>query len=183
MSQPSARRRRPPVVLLVAVFLMLSATALYAAQKDQPAQSGAAAQPVEQVAAQATSPEAVAPPAGLTEEGEARALVLPRAMRTSRPAALIPLYATFAVLQGLDARSTLTAIHSGASEANPLLGGVASNSGALLAVKMGAAAGTILVAEKLWHHNPVAAVALMIGLNSAYAIIVAHNYHVAGSMH
>lgn len=108
------------------------------------------------------------------------ASAIDRASRTpQRPRALVPLYVGFTALQVLDARSTMTALGRGAAEANPLMGGVARHPGALLAVKIGAAAGTIVVTEKLRKRNPVAAVALMIGINSAYAIVVAHNYHVA----
>jgi hypothetical protein len=46
----------------------------------------------------------------------------------------------------------------------------------LLAVKAAASVGTIYLAEKLWRRNRVAAVALMAGLNGAYAVIVARNY-------
>ena len=54
--------------------------------------------------------------------------------------------------------------------------------GALLAVKMGAAAGTVFVAEKLWRRNRVAAIALMVAVNVATAGIAAHNYSVASQL-
>jgi hypothetical protein len=50
----------------------------------------------------------------------------------------------------------------------------------LLAVKAGATGAIIFASERLRKtHHPVAAVMLMIGINSAYATIVAHNYSVA----
>ncbi|MDE3156998.1 MAG: hypothetical protein KGN76_18000 [Acidobacteriota bacterium] len=167
-SHAPASRRAPSIFLLIALFLVLSATALYAA--EAPASSGSG-QPAASAEPATPGPVIAIPMTG------AAPLALARSRATlHRPGALVPLYATFAVLQGLDAHSTLTAINRGATEANPLLGGLASNSGALLAVKMGAAAGTIFVAEKLWKRNPAAAIVLMVGLNSAYAMIVAHNY-------
>jgi hypothetical protein len=60
--------------------------------------------------------------------------------------------------------------------------GVAGNRGALLAVKVGAAAGTIYFAEKLWRRNRVAAIALMVAVNGVNAAIVAHNYKVASRL-
>jgi len=99
--------------------------------------------------------------------------------RLRRPSLLPALYAANIALQALDAHSTLTALERGAREANPLMAGVVENRGALLAVKVGAAAGTIYFAEKLWRRNRVAAIALMVAVNGANAAIVAHNYRVA----
>lgn len=160
MSGQSGRPRVPSVALFVVMFLVLSVTALYAATPSTTA-----------AAASATDESAPAQPLPLFAPKPVLA--------THRPAALIPLYVSFATLQALDARSTVSALAKGATEANPLLGGVTEHTGAFLALKMGAAASTVFLTEKLWKRNPVAAVALMVGLNSAYAIIVAHNYGVA----
>jgi hypothetical protein len=99
-----------------------------------------------------------------------------------RPALLPALYASNVVLQALDAHSTLTALKQGAREANPMMQGVAGNPTALIAVKAGAAAGTIYFAEKLWRRNRVAAIALMAAVNGVSAIVVAHNYKVASRL-
>jgi hypothetical protein len=93
-----------------------------------------------------------------------------------RPAALVPLYVGFTALQVLDAHSTLTAVTTGANEANPMMQGAAGNPTAMLAVKAAATTGVVVLSEKLWRHNRAAAVLTMIGLNSAYAVIAAHNY-------
>lgn len=93
-----------------------------------------------------------------------------------RPAALVPLYVTFAALQALDAHSTLMATGSGGVEGNPLMRGAVSNPAAMLAVKAGVATGVVAISERLWRHNRTAAVLTMIGLNSAYALVAAHNY-------
>ena len=168
-SHSPARRRAPSVSLLVAILFVLSVTAVYATDTSAAAGADRSAQP-------ATAAASPAAPVSEQAAVAAQSLITRPRLFTHRPGALVPLYASFAVLQALDAHSTLTAINMGATEANPLLRGVASHPGALLAVKMGAAVGTIFVAEKLWKRNPVAAVALMVGLNSAYAMIVAHNY-------
>ena len=97
-----------------------------------------------------------------------------------RPAALIPLYGSFVGLQVFDFDSTRKAITSGAGrEANPMLQGIVGSPAALLAVKAGTTASIIFAGERLRRdHHPVAAVVLMIGVNSAYAIVAAHNYTV-----
>jgi hypothetical protein len=95
-----------------------------------------------------------------------------------RPAALPALYASTALLQALDAHSTMKAINAGAHEANPMMKGVAGNKGALLAVKAGVTGATIFMAERMWKRNPVGAVAMMAIVNGVNAFVVAHNYRV-----
>lgn len=103
-----------------------------------------------------------------------------RPPQLKRGAALSTLYVSYAALQALDAASTFRALDNGAVEANPLLKGVASNRGAMLAVKAGTTAATLYLTERLWKKNRTAAIALMVCANSAYAAIVAHNYRVGG---
>ena len=93
-----------------------------------------------------------------------------------RPAALVPLYLSFAGLQALDAHSTLLAVNSGARESNPLVRGTLGNPTGMLLMKSATAAGVVLLSEKLWRRNRTAAIVTMIALNSAYATIAAHNY-------
>ena len=102
--------------------------------------------------------------------------------RVRRPGLLPALYASNVVLQALDAHSTMKALNHGAREANPMMQGVVGNPTALLAVKAGAAVGTIYFAEKLWRRNRVAAVALMVAVNGVSAAVVAHNYRVAARL-
>ena len=47
---------------------------------------------------------------------------------------------------------------------------------ALVALKAGVTASTILLTEKLRVRNRVGAIVLMAALNSAYAMVVVHNY-------
>jgi hypothetical protein len=112
-------------------------------------------------------------PASATADTPPR--LAPAATRSSR-GVLVPLYASFAALQALDAHSTLRGIHRGAVEQNPMLRSIANNPTALFAVKAGVAASTILIADKMRHRSRVGAIVLMAGLNSLYATIVAHNY-------
>jgi hypothetical protein len=125
--------------------------------------------------AQSDEPEATpapTPPFHLTE-----------AAPVPRPAALMPLYGSLIGLQALDVDSTRRAVASGAGrEANPLMRSVVGQPAALIAVKAGATGAIIFASERLRKaHHPVAAVMMMIGINSAYAMIVAHNYAVANA--
>ena len=97
-----------------------------------------------------------------------------------RPVLLTTLYGSFVGLQALDVHSTMLAVRNGSGqEANPALQRIVGSPAALFAVKAGATATIVLASERLRRdHHPVAAVMLMIGANSAYAMITAHNYAV-----
>jgi hypothetical protein len=101
------------------------------------------------------------------------------APRPKRPAALVPLYISFGVLQGLDGRTTFRALENGAVEVNPLMKGVADSAVGMAAVKAAAGAGVIFATERMWKHNKVAAVLFMTATNSAMAWVVQHNHRVA----
>lgn len=96
-----------------------------------------------------------------------------------RPPALLPLYVTYGALQLLDAHTTTKALQTGAVEANPVVAPFAGNTGALYATKIAATAATVYVGEKLWRRKRFAAVMTMIAVNSAYAVVVHHNYGIA----
>ena len=102
-----------------------------------------------------------------------------RGRAPGRPAMLLPLYITFATLQMLDAHSTSTALQNGAIEVNPLMATIAGNTGALYATKIATAAATVFIGEQLWRKNRLAAIVTMLAVNSAYAMVVHHNYGVA----
>ena len=105
-------------------------------------------------------------------------LVLPQA--STHPSALMTsLYASTFAMQALDVHSTLTAFDAGAVEANPLMTGVTKNRWAFVALKAGVATSTVLAARHMAKRNKVAAIATLIAVNSAYAMIVQHNYRVA----
>ena len=95
-----------------------------------------------------------------------------------RPAALVPLYLTFARLQVVDIHSTVVAVNSGGREANPIVRNSWNPTGIFL-LKTGTAAGVMLISEKMWPHNRTAAIVTMVALNSAYLTIAATNYRAA----
>src|SRR5206468_12979916 len=93
-----------------------------------------------------------------------------------RPAALLPLYASFVTLQVLDMHSTRYALDRGAVEGNPAVKGLTGTTVGMAAVKAAGTAGVIFVNEKLRTRNKAAAVGLMIATNSMMAWVVQHNY-------
>ncbi|HWB17268.1 MAG TPA: DUF5658 family protein [Vicinamibacterales bacterium] len=95
---------------------------------------------------------------------------------------LTSLYVTTAVMQALDVHSTYQALGRGAVEANPLVSGMTGHKAAFFAAKASVAAASIMAARRMAEHNKVAAILTMVGINSAYAMVVAHNYHVANSL-
>lgn len=99
---------------------------------------------------------------------------------SSRPQALLPLYASLGVLQALDVHSTGRGLASGGREANPVMEGVVRNRAAYIGVKAATTAGVIWASERLWRkQNRKAAVVLTALTNIGLAAVVAHNYRVA----
>jgi hypothetical protein len=115
-----------------------------------------------------------APLAASTPSDEWRAASTPR-----RPAAMLPLYMTFAALQVLDTHSTSAALGRGAVETNPLVRPFADNELGLIAVKAAGTAGVIFASEQLWKKNKTAAIAFMLATNAAMTWVVQHNYRAA----
>ena len=89
------------------------------------------------------------------------------------------LYASTAVMQGLDIHSTFKGLERGAAEANPIMGGLVKNRPAFIATKSLVAGGTILAAHEVAKKSKVAAVVTLVALNAMYGYIVNHNYALA----
>jgi hypothetical protein len=98
----------------------------------------------------------------------------------SRPSWVLPMHVVTAVMQGLDAHSTFKALNAGGVESNAMMSGVAHKPGAFTAVKLGVTAGLIFATEHMAKKHPKRAFITAIAINSAYAMIAAHNYRVAG---
>jgi len=97
----------------------------------------------------------------------------------SSASGMMPFYVWTAAMQALDVHSTYAALDRGAVEANPLMGGMAGNKAAFIAMKAGVAATTIFATRNVARRNKVAAIATAVAINSAYAFVVSHNYRVA----
>ena len=106
-------------------------------------------------------------------------LPIPPVDRPRGSAVLTSLYATTAIMQALDAHSTMKALDAGAVEANPLMTGVTKNRGAFMAAKAAVAAGTVFAVQRIAKRNKVAAIVTAVAINSAYAMVVRHNYKIA----
>lgn len=102
--------------------------------------------------------------------------------RQGRSPLMTSLYASTAVMQALDVHSTLLALDRGAVEANPLMSGATRNKAAFIAIKAGVAFSSVMAARNMSKRNKVAAVLTLVAVNSAYAMIVNHNYKVARGM-
>ena len=91
-----------------------------------------------------------------------------------RPALLLPLYAGNVALHALDLHSTKLALQSGRREANPVLANASFN--VMTAAKIAASAGTIVLVERLWKKNRVAAVCAMLSVNAGLSMVAVNNY-------
>jgi hypothetical protein len=180
-------RSLPSVVAAMTAVLALSSVAPARAQELMAASSVANTVlfPVAPVA-----PEAVASSAAAVDTTKADADRGPTFVRASftprppqRPMMLPALYASQVALQALDVHSTYSALDRGAYEANPLMNDVVKSKGAMTAVKVGVAASTIWIAERMWKRgNRAGAIATMLLANGVTAAVVANNYRVASSL-
>jgi hypothetical protein len=97
---------------------------------------------------------------------------------TSGDAKLLTLSIATAALQGLDAYTTMAAVHHGAQEANPMMRAAVRNPVVWIAVKSSMTAATIYAARRLWPRNKAAAVTLFAVSNCVLATVVARNVSV-----
>ena len=92
-----------------------------------------------------------------------------------RPGALVALYASLGALQAMDVYSTRRAVAAGGTELNPILRKSAGSSGAMLAAKAVATAGSVFFTERAWKKNRKGAMVLMAVMNGVTAAVVANN--------
>jgi hypothetical protein len=96
---------------------------------------------------------------------------------SQRSALLISLYVSHGVLQVLDARATSRALRTGsAQEGNPLMRPVAGQPAALVALKLGVAAGIIYGIDRLHKTHPRLAVITLGVINGGYLYSVHRSY-------
>ena len=94
------------------------------------------------------------------------------------PAFVKKMYYSFAALQATDAATTLVALNNGAREANPLMQGPVKSPPAIIAIKAGVVAGTILAMERFRKDSPVLVTAALIAINSTLAVVAVNNVSV-----
>jgi hypothetical protein len=100
------------------------------------------------------------------------------APKLERPAILPALYVSLAAVQAWDVYSTRSAIGAGAREANPIAAPFTGNVGSMLGLKLATTATAIVLSERLWKKNRVAAVVALVALNGATAAVAMHNMRV-----
>ena len=103
---------------------------------------------------------------------------LPAPLRASS-LTLGSLYVSTAVLHGLDVHSTLSGLHNGAVEANPMMQGLVTHPAALVGVKAGLGFGSIMAARSIAKKNRTAAIVALAAIDVIYVVVVHHNYQVA----
>jgi hypothetical protein len=108
------------------------------------------------------------------EEGAPRIQInIPQA---TRPSMLPAMYVSLAGLQAYDGYSTLRGVRAGATEANPLVGGLAGQPAAFWAVKALSTVTTIYFAEQLWRQRKRGqAIVTMVAANAVMGAVAAHN--------
>ena len=109
----------------------------------------------------------------LVDPGRAETTRVSRAL--ARPRLLPALYVSYVALQAYDVYSTRQTLARGGRETNPLMRGVVGHPVGFAALKMGAAAGTIVAVERLWKTHKMAAIAVMVASNSVAALVAARN--------
>ncbi len=102
---------------------------------------------------------------------------------TGRPSPVMQsLYVTTAVVQMLDAHSTLKAVDAGADELNSIVAPLSHHPPAFIALKAGMAAAFIYGGHTMSKHHKVGAIITLGVLNACYLAIAVHNYDVASTM-
>jgi DNA-binding NarL/FixJ family response regulator len=90
---------------------------------------------------------------------------------------LIGLYISQAVLQALDAQSSIRALQTGsAQEGNPLVHPLASQPAALVIFKLAMTAGTIYGIDRLHKSHPRLAIITLGAISAGYLYLVQRNY-------
>jgi hypothetical protein len=102
-----------------------------------------------------------------------------RPIQRGRPMLLPALYGTAALLQGYDVYSTLAVLKRGGVEVNPVMKGLTKSPTALIGLKAGVTALSIVAAERMWkRHNRAGAVLTMAVSNSLMAMVATNNARV-----
>ena len=109
---------------------------------------------------------------------------LPLEMRRDpRRAVLSSLHLATGVVQGYDGFLTLRVLRAGGIETNPLIKPMATNKGAMMAVKAAAAVSTVIGAESLWRNDhKIGAIVASVVANGAMVMVARHNAKVLATL-
>jgi len=149
------------IVLTTVMGLMLTASSVLAADEE---------------GAKSLAPTIAAAATSIAQKTDLAAVKAAQFKAPRRPMLLPTLYAGSALLQGYDAYSTLSALKSGATEANPLMKGITKSPVAFIALKAGMTTVSIMAAERMWKDNHrVRAIVVMAVSNGMMAMVARHN--------
>jgi uncharacterized protein DUF5658 len=149
------------IVLTTVMGLMLTASSVLAADEE---------------GAKSLAPTIAAAATSIAQKTDLAAVKAAQFKAPRRPMLLPTLYAGSALLQGYDAYSTLSALKSGATEANPLMKGITKSPVAFIALKAGMTTVSIMAAERMWKDNHrVRAIVVMAISNGMMAMVAKHN--------
>jgi hypothetical protein len=116
-----------------------------------------------------------------TDNTESSSSVAAPVRKSRSSGVLAGLYVSTVAMQALDVHSTLAALKAGGAEVNPVMAGITGNTAAFIAFKAGMTAATLMAAHHMSKTHRAAAIATLFAVNSAYAVIVSHNYRAASS--
>lgn len=120
---------------------------------------------------------------GYADDTVAPAPIVARQEHPQQRALLSSLHAVTGVVQMWDGMLTKRVLEAGGRETNPMMMPVARNTGALMAVKIGAAVATVIGTETLWHDgHRLAAILTSVAASSAMAMVAHHNSQVLARM-
>ena len=121
-----------------------------------------------------------------TDDGEQSAIergLPPEMRRDPRRAVLSSLHLATGVVQGYDGFLTLRVLRAGGIETNPLIKPMATNKGAMMAVKAAAAVSTVIGAESLWRNDhKIGAIVASVVANGAMVMVARHNAKVLATL-
>jgi hypothetical protein len=163
-----------PLISVAIVALALTVVQNAAAQ-DTAVEPGTASPGDGRPLSAAAALLAAAPLVATERREDQQSDVVPQPPRAVFPA----LYSGFIATQALDVHSTLRAIDAGAVEANAAMRWATESPARFIALKSATTTGIVFLIEKVRKKHPKTAMFLLVGLNSASAVIVAHNYRAA----
>jgi Domain of unknown function (DUF5658) len=88
------------------------------------------------------------------------------------------LYAGLITTQALDVHSTLRALDAGHREANPVVRWTTDTPAAFVSFKAATTVGTMYLIQRVRKKHPKRAMLLLAAIDTAFALVVAHNYSV-----
>jgi uncharacterized protein DUF5658 len=120
----------------------------------------------------AQAPADPPPPSSLHDPQPA----VPAAAAEPPRALMVSLFAGFIAAQALDVHSTLRGLDAGGREANGAMRWATGDPATFITLKAATTTATCLIVDRVRRSHPRGAMFLLVGIDAAYAAVVAHNY-------